>query len=135
MLAVTSVKALIRPQDCAGFGVPHQRRRMLFLASMHGDVRDLLLATGMRPCTGGDGSAFCEIKNLQNAASGVDARRCARPAAGSRRAPLHWMNNISMEALVYRGSDFSSSQVNDLLLATAVNAFPLGTTPMQHAAE
>lgn len=36
-----------------GFGVPHQRRRMLFLASMHGDARDLLLSTGMRPCTGG----------------------------------------------------------------------------------
>jgi hypothetical protein len=38
----------------AGFGVPHQRRRMLFLASMHADVRDLLLSTGMRPCTGGE---------------------------------------------------------------------------------
>lgn len=49
--------------------MPHQRRRMLFVASMHGDARDLLLATGMRPCTGA-----CEAKFGQ----GAMCYRCLR---------------------------------------------------------
>jgi hypothetical protein len=38
---------------------------MLFLASMHADVRDLLLSTGMRPCTGGESCHYHRLLLMQ----------------------------------------------------------------------
>lgn len=37
-------KHVIRLTACAAFGVPNRRKRVFFLASMHGDARDVLLA-------------------------------------------------------------------------------------------
>mmetsp|Transcript_8743 Transcript_8743/g.26158 ORF Transcript_8743/g.26158 Transcript_8743/m.26158 type:complete len:819 (+) Transcript_8743:109-2565(+) len=44
--------------NTAAFGLPHQRRRVLFLASMYGDARDLLLSTGLTDCTGSCADMF-----------------------------------------------------------------------------
>lgn len=47
-----------RVVNTAAFGIPHNRRRVIFLASMFGDARDLLLSSGVLPCTGSCEDAF-----------------------------------------------------------------------------
>ena len=62
-----------RVVNAAAFGLPHRRRRVFFLASLHGDARDALLSQGAARCRGA-----CV------ALHGSPCFRCARFARGGK---------------------------------------------------
>jgi site-specific DNA-cytosine methylase len=83
----------------AGFGTPNRRKRVLIVASLHGDARDVLLSQGRQVCVGGcccaepsghKGRRLVPLEQLaaeeQAAASGSETPKAKEGGGGSKKA-------------------------------------------------